>query len=93
MEVVFRVIGSEKDLDDLDSDEANVHFCFRPSEKDVFKLTRKCPHLMIIQLPESYYKTLSNTTRSLLSMKNVEIRVGNVWGHRTDIDRYKTMDI
>jgi len=93
MEVVFRVIGSENDLDDLNSDEINVHFCFRPSEKDVFKLTHKCPNVKIVQLPESYYSTLSNTTKTLLSIKNIEIHVGNVWGHRTDIDKYITVDI
>lgn len=93
MEVVFRVIGSENDLDDLNSDEINVHFCFRPSEKDIFKLIHKCPNVKIVQLPESYSITLSNTTKTLLSMKNVEIHVGNVWGHRTDLDKYITVDI
>lgn len=93
MEVVFRVIGSEKDLDDLKPDEENVHFCFRPSEKDVFKLTRQSPNIKMIQLPESYYNTLSETAKTLLSMKNIDVRVGNVWGHRTDIDRYKTIEI
>ncbi|HUW66787.1 MAG TPA: DUF1699 family protein [Candidatus Nanoarchaeia archaeon] len=93
MEVVFCVIGSENDLDDLNSDEINVHFCFRPSEKDIFKLTHKCPNVKIVQLPESYSITLSNTTKTLLSMKNVEIHVGNVWGHRTDLDKYITVDI
>ena len=93
MEVMFRVIGCEKDLDELQSDEENVHFCFRPAEKDVFKLVHQCPNIKIIQLPASYYNTLSKTTKTLISLNNIEIRVGNVWGHRTDIDMYKTVNI
>jgi hypothetical protein len=93
MEVVFRLIGSENDLDELKPDEENVHFCFRPSEKDLFKLVHKCPNIKIIQLPASYYNTLSNTTKTLVSLNNIDVRVGNVWGHRTDIDTYKKMKI
>jgi hypothetical protein len=36
MKVVFRIIGSEEDLADLDANDENVHFCFRPSEKNIF---------------------------------------------------------
>lgn len=93
MEVVFRVVGSENDLNDLNPDEKNVHFCFRPSEKEIFKLIRKCPNIKMIQLPASYFNTLSNTTKTMLSMNNIDLRVGNVWGHRTDIDKYKTVEI
>lgn len=93
MEVVFRVVGSEQDLGSIKPDEENIHFCFRPSETDVFKLVNNCPGLKRIQLPASYHKTLSKTTRTLLSMNNVEIVIGNIWGHRTDIDTYTTVDI
>ncbi len=93
MKVVFRIIGSEEDIASLEPDEEYIHFCFRPSEKEIFNVVRICPEIKIIQLPISYFRTLSNTTKTLMSMNNIEIRVGNVWGHRTDIDTHKTLDI
>ena len=93
MKVVFRIIGSEEDIASLEPNEEYIHFCFRPSEKEIFNVVRTCPNIKMIQLPVSYFKTLSNTTKTLMSMNNIEIRVGNVWGHRTDIDTHKTLDI
>ena len=93
MEVVFRIIGSEDDMASLNPEEEYIHFCFRPSEKEIFDAIRTCPKIKIIQLPVSYFNTLSNTTKTLMSMNNIEIKVGNVWGHRTDIDTHKTLDI
>jgi len=93
MKVVFRIIGSEEDIASLEPNEEYIHFCFRPSEKEIFNVVRICPEIKIIQLPISYFRTLSNTTKTLVSMNNIEIRVGNVWGHRTDIDTHKTLDI
>lgn len=93
MEVVFRIIGSEEDIVSLEPDEEYIHFCFRPSEKEIFNVIRKCPKIKMIQLPVSYFKTLSNTSIALMSMNNIEMRIGNVWGHRTDIDTHKILDI
>ncbi len=93
MKVVFRIIGSEEDLKDLDGKEENVHFCFRPSEKNIFELIKRAPKLKRIQLPSSYYKTLSNTTKMLLKTKNIKLLVGDIWGHRTDIDRFAEIEI
>ena len=93
MKVVFRIIGSEEDLNDLDGKEENVHFCFRPSEKNVFELVKNSPKLKRIQLPSSYQKTISNTTKALLKMRNIKLVVGDIWGHRTDIDRFAEVDI
>lgn len=93
MEVVFRVIGSEKDLDEVNQDEENIHFSFRPSETEILKLLHNCPNVRKIQLPDSYHKTLSKTTKTLLSMHNIEIIVGTVWGHRTDIDKHTKVEI
>ena len=93
MEVLFRVVASEIDVEEITSKDDNIHFCFRPSEKDIFNVIRKNPKIKMIQLPISYYNTLSNTTRKILSMNNIEINVGNVWGHRTDIDKYKIVEI
>lgn len=93
MKVVFRIIGSEEDLKDLDGKEENVHFCFRPSEKNIFELIKKAPKLKRIQLPSSYHKTLSNTTKMLLKTKNIKLLVGDIWGHRTDIDRFAEIEI
>ncbi len=93
MKVVFRIIGSEEDLKDFDTDEENVHFCFRPSEKNIFELVKKSTKLKRIQLPTSYQKTISNTTKAFLKMKNIKLMVGDIWGHRTDIDRFAEIDV
>ncbi|MDL5502672.1 MAG: DUF1699 family protein, partial [Candidatus Methanoperedens sp.] len=74
-------------LNDIEGKEENVHFCFRPSEKNIFELVGKTPKLKRIQLPSSYQKTISNTTKTLLKMKNIKLIIGDIWGHRTDIDR------
>ncbi len=93
MKVVFRIIGSEDDLNNLDTTEENVHFCFRPSEKNIFDLVKKSPKLKRLQLPSSYQKTISNTTKSFLKMRNVKLLVGDIWGHRTDIDRFAEVEV
>ncbi len=93
MKVVFRIIGSEEDLNNLDTTEENVHFCFRPSEKNIFDLVKKSPKLKRLQLPSSYQKTISNTTKSFLRMRNVKLLVGDIWGHRTDIDRFAEVEV
>ena len=93
MKVVFRIIGSEEDLNDINLNEENVHFCFRPSEKNIFDLVNKSPKLKRLQLPSSYQKTISNTTKMLLKMRNVKLIIGDIWGHRTDIDRFAELEI
>ncbi len=93
MKVVFKIIGSEEDLKDLDGKEENVHFCFRPSEKNIFELVTNSPKLKRIQLPSSYHKTISTTTKSLLKMKNIKLLTGDIWGHRTDIDRFAEIEV
>ncbi len=93
MKVVFRIIGSEEDLKDVNANDENVHFCFRPSEKNIFELLKESPKLKRIQLPSSYQKTISNTTKSFLKMRNIKLIVGDIWGHRTDIDRFAEIDI
>ena len=93
MKDVFRIIGSEEDISDIDAEEENVHFCFRPSEKNVFDVVKNCQKLKRIQLPSSYQKTISNTTKMFLKMRNVKLIVGDIWGHRTDIDRFAEIDL
>jgi len=93
MKVVFRIIGGEEDLNEIDGKEENVHFCFRPSEKNIFEFVSKTQKLKRIQLPSSYHKTISNTTKSLLTMKNIKLLTGDIWGHRTDIDRFAEIEI
>jgi hypothetical protein len=93
MKVVFRIIGSEEDLKDIEGKEENVHFCFRPSEKNIFELVSKATKLKRIQLPSSYQKTISNTTKTLLKIKGIKLVIGDIWGHRTDIDRFAEIEI
>jgi hypothetical protein len=93
MKVVFRIIGAEEDLEEIDANEQNVHFCFRPSEKNILSLVKGSPKLKRIQLPSSYQKTISNTTKAFLEMRNIKLMVGDIWGHRTDIDKFAEIEV
>ncbi len=93
MKAIFRIICSHEDLKDIDGKEENVHFSFRPSEKNIFEVVRKTPNLKRIQLPSSYHKTISNTTKTLLEMRNIKLIAGDIWGHRTDIDKFAEIEV
>ncbi len=93
MKAIFRIICSDEDLKDIEGKEENVHFCFRPSEKNIFELVSKTPKLKRIQLPSSYHKTISNTTKTLLEMRKIKLMAGDIWGHRTDIDKFAEIEV
>ncbi len=93
MKAVFRVIKSADGISNLEGKEENVHFAFRPSERNIFGVLAKCRKLKRIQLPHSYEGTLSKTVRMLLEMKGAKLLIGDVWGHRTDIDRFAEIEV
>ncbi|MDF0591398.1 DUF1699 family protein [Candidatus Methanocrinis natronophilus] len=70
------------------SGERTVHIAFRPSELDLLTLMKRCPGLRAIQVPPSYYRTISRAVQSFLEMQGVDLLQGDVWGHRKDIDGY-----
>ncbi|HPJ84108.1 MAG TPA: DUF1699 family protein [Methanothrix sp.] len=88
----IRVVSSKKEIDELNRSEQMIHLAFRASNTDIFRLLQACPRLRAIQVPSSYYKTMSHAGQMFLEMQGVEIIEGDVWGHRKDIDEYYTID-
>ncbi|HOT07228.1 MAG TPA: DUF1699 family protein [Methanotrichaceae archaeon] len=84
----LRVVSSKKEITDLNRNEQVVHLAFRASNLDVMSLVRSCPRLRAVQIPPSYYQTMSKAAQQFLEIQGVEILRGDVWGHRKDIDEY-----
>lgn len=84
----IRVISSREDIETLKDNEEIIHIAFRPSDKDVFSIVHKCPSVKALQIPTSYMKTMSESVKMFLNMKNIDLLEGDVWGHRKDINEY-----
>ncbi|WP_316968186.1 DUF1699 family protein [Candidatus Methanocrinis alkalitolerans] len=90
--IKIRVVSSKEEIGELNRNEHMIHLAFRASNTDIFKLLQSCPRLRAIQVPSSYYKTMSHAGQMFLEMQGVEIIEGDVWGHRKDIDEYYTVE-
>ena len=88
----IRVVSSKEEIDTLKLNEEIVHLAFRPSNKDIFKLIMKCPEIKAIHIPSSYKKTISSSAQMYLSMQNIALLEGDVWGHRKDINEYSEVN-
>lgn len=84
----IRVVSSREEIPKIDTNEKVIHFAFRPSNKDIFSLVKRCPNVDVIQIPSSYRKTLSKSIEMFLDMQNIKLIEGDVWGHRKDINEY-----
>ncbi len=81
----IRIISSREEFGSLDK-EKMVHLSFRPSYKDIYDLVQVCPRVKAIQIPSSYIKTISNSTRLFLDTKGISLLEGDVW-HQTQVKR------
>jgi hypothetical protein len=84
----IRVVSSRDEIFTLNPNERVVHLAFRPSNKDIFGLIETCPKVEVIQLPQSYRRTVSKSIEMFLEMQRVQLLEGDVWGHRKDITEY-----
>jgi hypothetical protein len=84
----IRVVSSKEEIGTLKSGDKIIHLAFRPSNKDVMTLISLCPSVKAIHIPSSYKKTLSESIQMFLTMQNVALLEGDVWGHRKDINEY-----
>ncbi|MDF1531474.1 MAG: DUF1699 family protein [ANME-2 cluster archaeon] len=84
----IRVVSSKDEIDTLDEKEEMIHLTFRPSNKDIMVLASKCSNLKAIHIAGSFMKTVSDSTRMFLEMKQISLLEGDVWGHRKDINEY-----
>ena len=87
----IRVVSSREEIFTLNSNERIVHLAFRPSNKDIFGLVETCPKIEVIQLPQSYMKTVSKSIEMFLEMQRIKLIYGDVWGHRKDLNEYYTV--
>jgi hypothetical protein len=84
----IRVVSSREEIFTLNSNERVVHLAFRPSNKDIFGLVETCPKTEVIQLPQSYKRTVSKSIEMFLEMQRIQLIEGDVWGHRKDLNEY-----
>ena len=87
-----RVVSSKNEIPNLNPNERIVHLAFRASNVDFLNLMKICPRLRAVQVPPSYHKTISKAIQLFLEMQGIELLVGDVWGHRKDIDEYFMID-
>ena len=87
----IRVVSSREEIFTLNPNERVVHLAFRPSNKDIFGLVETCPKLEVLQLPQSYRRTVSKSIEMFLDMQRIQLIEGDVWGHRKDINEYYTV--
>ena len=84
----IRVVSSKKEIQDLNQDEEIVHLAFRPSNTDILAIVMKCPQVKALHIPNSYIRSISDSSRMYLKMRDLELLEGDVWGHRKDINEY-----
>ncbi|VVB84953.1 Uncharacterised protein [uncultured archaeon] len=88
----IRVVSSKEEISSLSKGEKIVHLGFRPSDKDIFTLVKSCPDVKAIHIPNSYIRTISNSTKMFLNMQGIALLEGDLWGHRTDINEYSEIE-
>ena len=88
----IRIVNSREEIAKLDPRERVVHLAFSLPAVAIFELMKRCPRLEAIEVPPSRYAKLSKSTLCLLEVQGVTVFPGLVWGHRTDIDEYITVD-
>ena len=88
----IKVVNSKEEIAKLDPRERVVHLAFPLPAVVLFELMKRCPRLKAIEVPPSRFATLSKPTLCLLEVQGVKVFPGLVWGHRTDIDEYITID-
>ena len=84
----IRVVSSKEEIFALNPNERVVHLAFRPSNKDIFGLVETCPKIEVLQLPQSYRRTVSKSIEIFLVMQRIKLIEGDVWGHRKDLNEY-----
>ena len=82
------IVSSKEEINSLEPTEKSIHLAFRPANTDILLLLQTCPDVKAIQIPPSYIKTRSNSTRMFLDMQGIALLEGDVWGHRKNINEY-----
>lgn len=88
----IRVIDSKYEIAKLDPKEQVVHLVIPPTTRLLLELINRCPMLEAVQVPPSQFRKLFKSSRVLLEVQGVKIFPGRIWGHRTDMYEYCTVD-
>ncbi|MDD3566134.1 MAG: DUF1699 family protein [Methanothrix sp.] len=88
----IRVVNSRAEIATVDPEESVVHLAIPPTALVLIELIKKCPRLEAVQVPPFYFSKVSKPSRGLLEVQGVKIFPGSVWGHRTDMYAYYTVD-
>lgn len=88
----IRVIGSKDEIAQLDPRERVVHLAVPITALLLLELIKRCPRLEAVQIPPSRFRTMFKSSRCLLEVQGVKIFPGLVWGYRTDMYAYYTVD-
>ena len=89
----IRVVSSREEICKLNPNEKAVHIAFRPSNEDIFGLIETCPKVEVIQLPQSYMRTVSKSVQMFLDIQRIKLIEGDVWGHRKDLNEYYSIPL
>jgi len=88
----IRVIDSKDEIAKLDPKERVVHLVIPPTTRLLLELINRCTRLEAVQVPPSQFRKLFKSSRVLLDVQGVKIFPGRIWGHRTDMYEYYTID-
>jgi hypothetical protein len=88
----IRIINSKDEIPELDPKERVVHLTIPPVYFVLLELVNRCPELEAIEVPPSQLPNVSKPFRYLMEVRGVEIFEGRIWGHRTDMTKYCTVD-
>lgn len=72
------IISSMEDMESLKNVGGTVHLTFRPSNMDIFKLIKSCPDMKVIEVPESYIGSISDSIKIFLNMQGIILRAGTI---------------
>jgi predicted HAD superfamily phosphohydrolase YqeG len=89
------VVSNRSDLKTAESDNAikSIHIAFRPAGKDFQMARKKFPNLQLVHIPKSYGSTISKVMQEYLIEHNIMLIIGDVWGHRKDLDTFAKVNI
>jgi glyoxylate utilization-related uncharacterized protein len=89
------VVSNRRDLQTAENDKAikSIHIAFRPAGKDFQMARKKFPNLQLVHIPKSYGATISRVMQEYLIENNIMLIIGDVWGHRKDLDTFATVKI
>ena len=84
----IKVISGRDEIPLLLPNEKIVHIGFRPSNADIYSVCESCPKIEAIQVPPSYFVSISKSIQIFLRMQKIQLLEGDVGGHRKDLHPY-----